>query len=104
MVKRALLILALATGARAAELTVDNRTPHIDDEITIRLIVEGDLASIDAPGLPTENLVIDGAPAESSEFRWINGATSRRKVFTYSAHARRPGPAKVGPLTIRDSN
>ena len=39
MVKRALLCIALAMSAGASELTVDNRTPHLDDEITITLIV-----------------------------------------------------------------
>ncbi|MGH9422435.1 MAG: hypothetical protein ACRD3J_20835, partial [Thermoanaerobaculia bacterium] len=57
-------------------------------------------ASADSIQIPLQNLVIDGSPSVSSEFTWINGQSSRRKVLRYSAHPAGPGPALVGPLTL----
>ncbi len=105
MVKRvAVASFLLAASLSANELLVDKRTLPFDDTLTISLSLDGDFASIDPPRIPVQNLVIDGAPSVSSEFQWINGATSRKKVFRYLAHARAVGAASVGPLTLRDSN
>lgn len=100
MVKRALLLLLVAIPARASELTVDKRTLQLDDTVTITLSVDGALASAAAPKIPLQNLAIDNGPNVSTEFQWINGETSRRKVFTYTAHALQAGPASVGPVTL----
>ena len=103
--RRAFLLLLLVAGAaRASELEVDRRTIAVDDTVTITLTVEGSFAAGDAPRLPLENLQIDGAPSVSSEFQWINGATSRKKIFRYVARPVSAGTASVGPLSLRGSD
>src|SRR5207249_3296931 len=82
------------------ELTVDKRTLQLDDTITITITVEDSFAKIDSIHIPLQNLVIDGPPSISSEFQWINGRTSRRKVFRYTAHPSSSGAALVGPLML----
>jgi hypothetical protein len=86
------------------ELTVDKRTLQLDDTITITITVEDSFAKIDSIHIPLQNLVIDGPPSISSEFQWINGRTSRRKVFRYTAHPSASGAALVGPLMLRGSD
>ena len=106
MVRRAvaLFVLLLATVASANELTVDKRTLQADDSLTITLILDGAFTSTDNPRLPLDNLVLDGSPSVSTEFNWINGVTSRRKVFRYTAHAKGGGAAQVGPVVLTDAN
>src|SRR5579859_381199 len=89
--------------SEANELSVDKRTLQLDDTVTITLSLDGAFASIESPQLPLRNLALDGGPSVSSEFQWINGETTRRKVFRYTAHALSPGDASVGPVTLRDS-
>ena len=87
----------------ANELSVDKRTLQLDDTLTITVSLDGSFAGLDSIRVPVQNLVIDGAPSVSSEFQWINGQTSHRKIFRYSAHPRGPGAALVGPLTLHGS-
>lgn len=101
MVKRILCSLLFAATLGANELEVDKRTMQIDDTVSITITVEGSFVTTD-PRITLQNLVIEGAPSVSSEFQWINGETSRRKVFRYVAHARAPGAAIVGPVTLRN--
>ena len=82
------------------ELSVDKRTMQLDDTVTITVMLEDAFASIDSVKVPLRNLVIEGEPSVSSEFDFINGRTSRRKTFRYTAHATAPGGALVGPLTL----
>jgi hypothetical protein len=102
MVRRSLALLLLTVSLSANELTVDKSTLQLDDTVEITLSLEGSFAALDPPQLPVQNLVIDGAPSVSAEFQWINGVSSRRRVFHYNAHPRGAGAARVGPLTLRD--
>ncbi len=86
---------------RANELMVDKRTMQLDDTVTITVVLEDAFASANAVHIPLRNLVFDGSPSVSSEFQWINGQASRRKVFRYTAHATSAGSALLGPVTVR---
>ena len=94
------LLLFLALPLSANELQVDKRTLSIDDTVTITITLTDAFAAADNLQLPLQNLVLDGAPSVSSEFAWINGQSSRRRVFRYSAHPAGPGPALIGPVTL----
>ena len=96
-----ILLLLLALPVFANDLQVDKRTLSIDDSLTITITLTDAFASVDNIQLPIQNLVLEGSPAVSSEFSWINGQSSRRKVFRYSAHPRGPGAALIGPVTLR---
>ena len=88
----------------ANELSVDKRSLQLDDTITITITLEDSFARIDTLRVPLQNLVIDSGPSVSSQFEWINGRTSRRKVFRYTAHPTASGSALVGPLILRGSD
>jgi BatD DUF11 like domain len=96
-----ILLLLLALPLFGNEIHVDKRTLSIDDSLTITITLTDAFASLDDIQLPLQNLVVDGSPAVSSEFSWINGQSLRRKVFRYSAHPRGPGAALIGPVTLR---
>jgi hypothetical protein len=96
----AVLLFLLALPAMASDLQVDKRTLAADDNLTITLTLTDAFASADNLQLPLQNLVIDGSPSVSSEFSWINGQSSRRKVLRYVAHPVHAGAALVGPLTL----
>ena len=105
MRRLALFLVALAaTASWANEIEVDKRTLQPDDTLTITLTLEGDFAGIATPKLPVHNLAIDNEPSESSEFRWINGESSRRKVLTYVARPVAPGTAIIGPVTLHSGD
>src|SRR5260370_18348686 len=95
-----LFTLALVGTAFANDLSVDKRTLQMDDSLTITVTVENAFANIDSIRIPLQNLAFNGAPSLSTEFHWINGVSSRRKVFTYSAHPTAAGTATVGPITL----
>ena len=97
----AFLLLFIALPLSANELQVDKRTLSIDDALTITLTLTDAFASADNVQLPLQNLVLDGSPSVSSEFSWVNGQSSRRKVLRYVAHPRGSGAALVGPVTLR---
>jgi len=94
------ILLLLALPLSANELQVDKRTLSIDDSVTITVTLTDAFASVDNLQIPLRNLVIDGPPSVSSEFAWINGQSSRRKIFRYSVHPAGPGAALIGPLTL----
>jgi len=81
----AFLLLLLALPLSANELQVDKRTLSLDDALTITLTLTDAFASAENVQLPLQNLVLDGSPSVSSEFSWINGQSSRRKVLRYVA-------------------
>jgi hypothetical protein len=85
----------------ANELSVDKRTITLTDSLTITLTLTDSFAQLDSVRLNVQNLAVDGEPSTSSEFQWINGQTFRRKVFRWSAHAKEPGAALVGPIALR---
>ena len=84
----------------ANDLSVDKRTILIDESVTITVTLENEFASLDTIRVPIENLAFNGLPSVSSEYQWINGASSRRKIFTYSAHPIGSGTATIGPVTL----
>lgn len=96
-----ILLLLLALPLFANDIQVDKRTLSIDDSLTITVTLTDAFASADSIQLPLQNLVLDGSPAVSSEFSWMNGQSSRRKVFRYTAHPGGPGAALIGPVTLR---
>jgi hypothetical protein len=100
----AFLLFLLALPAMASDLQVDKRTLSTDDALTITLTLTDVFASAENLQLPLQNLVIDGSPSVSSEFSWINGQSSRRKVLRYVARPIHPGAALVGPLTLHGAD
>jgi len=100
----AVLLFAFALPAMASDLQVDKRTLATDDALTITLTLTDAFASADNIQLPLQNLVIDGSPSVSSEFSWINGQSSRRKVLRYVARPIHSGDALVGPLTLHGAD
>ena len=95
-----LLALSVSTTGVASELSVDKRSMQMDDSLTITVTLENDYANVDTIRVPLRNLAFDGLPSVSSEFQWINGQTSRRKIFRYRAHPTASGGAMVGPITL----
>jgi hypothetical protein len=98
-------ILALwASSVRANELIVDHHRLQAGGLLTITVTLEGMFATVDDVDIPLTNLAIVGDPSVSSEFAFINGTVSRRKVFRYRARPLAPGPARVGPLVLNSSD
>lgn len=100
----ALCAFHFALAIEASELTVSAARVTLDDSVVVTLTLEGSFAAEGPPLIPTQNLTLAGAPSVSSEFRWINGVSSRRKVFRWTARPRAAGKATVGPLLIRDES
>ena len=89
-----------AAAAFANDLTLDRRTIHLDEPLTIIVSLEDTFATVDMINVPVKNLTIDSVPSVSSEYSWINGTVVRRKIFRFTAHAIQPGAALVGPLRV----
>lgn len=101
MVKRLLAVLFFALPAAAAnQLTVDARTLRMNDMATVTVSLEGEFAEAEAVNPPLQNLDFVGEPWVSTEFAWINGVVSRRKVFRFRIRPLAPGKAQVGPLLV----
>lgn len=98
----ALLALVLARAADASQLTVEPRSTTPNGLVEITVTLEGTFAERDGVAIPLQNLAIAGEPWVSTEFAWINGEVSRRKTFRYRARPLATGPARVGPLVLRD--
>ena len=96
----AILLSLLPLNLFANDLQVDKRTLSVDDSVTITITLTGAFASLDSVQIPLQNLVLGGSPSVSSEFSWINGQSSRRKVFHYTAHPGGPGAALIGPVVL----
>jgi len=99
-----ILLFLFAFPLFASDLQVDKRALSVDDTVVITVTLTDAFASIDNLQLPLQNLAVEGSPSVSSEFSWINGQSSRRKVLRYVAHPRGPGAAMVGPVVLRGSN
>jgi hypothetical protein len=84
----------------ANDLSVDRRSVRQGDFVTITVSLEGEFAKLGDVYVPTRNLAITGSPSVSSEFSYINGAMTRRKVFRFRARASAPGPASAGPVQL----
>jgi hypothetical protein len=98
------ILLLFTVPLFANDLQVDKHTLSVDDSVTITVSLTDAFASLDNVQLPLQNLVVDGSPSVSSEFSWINGQSTRRKVFTYTAHPRGAGAALIGPVVLRTSD
>jgi len=100
-IRAAACILLLATvSLRANDLTVDRRTVRLGDTVNITVELDDEFASLDTVTVPVQHLVIEGPPAVSSQYNWINGSVIRRKVFHFVARATDAGAALVGPLVL----
>ena len=96
-----LLALTFAATAHAeSSLTVDRRTIRAGTTLTVTLVLEGEIAKRPEVDLPAENLFL-GEPSISTEFSWVNGRTTRRKIFRWLGTSERAGSATVGPLTLQ---
>jgi hypothetical protein len=93
-------LLLAALSLRANDLTVDRRTVRLNETVNITVELDDDFASLDTITVPVQHLLIEGPPAVSSQYNWINGSVIRRKVFHFVARATEPGPALVGPLVL----
>jgi hypothetical protein len=100
----AFLLFFIALPLVASDLQVDKRTLSADDTVTITLTLTDAFASAENLQLPLQNLVVDGSPSVSSEFSWINGQSSRRRVLRYLARPIHAGAALVGPLTLHGAD
>jgi hypothetical protein len=95
-----LLALFITLSASANQLTVDSRTLRMNDLASVTVTLEGGFAEVDSVNPPLENLATVGEPWVSTEFAWINGVVSRRKIFRFRVRPLGPGHAKVGPMPI----
>ena len=93
-------LLLVSISLRANQLSVDTRTLRMNDLATITVSLEGDFAKVEAVSPPVENLAIVGEPWVSTEFAWINGQVSRRKVFRFRVRPIAPGRGRAGPMPI----
>jgi hypothetical protein len=96
----ACIVVLCAIPLRANEVVVDHHRLPSGGLLTITVTLEGTFAAVDDVDIPLTNLAIVGDPSVSSEFAFINGTVSRRKVFRYRARPLAPGPARVGPLVL----
>ncbi|HEX2062059.1 MAG TPA: BatD family protein [Thermoanaerobaculia bacterium] len=103
MVARALacaLLLVAAAGAFANDLIVHPRTVRLNDLVTLTISLEDEFAKIESVSIPLQNLALVGEPSVSTEFAWINGRVTRRKVFRYRARPLATGPAFIGRIVL----
>lgn len=104
MVRTRLVALAFglvcAARAHGNGMTVDARTLRMNDLATVTVTLLGQFAEVEAVSPPLQNLAIVGEPWVSSEFAFINGQVSRRKVFRFRVRPIAPGRGVVGPLKI----
>jgi hypothetical protein len=96
------LLLALITPrAVASQLTVDRRTLTLDDHLTISLVLDGPFTDLGDVAIPLQNLELLGDASSRVEFSWVNGTATYRRTLVYTAKAKTPGVALVGPLVLR---
>ncbi|HUR83302.1 MAG TPA: BatD family protein [Thermoanaerobaculia bacterium] len=95
---------AVALAAHANQLAVDGRTLRMNDLATVTVTLEGGFAETDFVEVPLQNLAFVGEPWVSSEFTWVNGVVTRRKVFRYRARPIAPGAARVGPVELKSED
>ena len=96
----AFCLLPFPAYAQRNQLTVDARTLRMNDMATVTVSLEGSFAEVEAVSPPLENLSIVGEPWVSSEFAWVNGQVTRRKVFRFRIRPIAPGRASVGPMSV----
>ena len=97
----AFCILHFSASAQDNQLKVDSLSLRMNDMTTVTVTLFGSFAEVEAVSPPLENLSIVGEPWVSSEFAWMNGRVSRRKVFRFRVRPIAPGKALVGPMLVR---
>ncbi|MBW3670756.1 MAG: BatD family protein, partial [Acidobacteria bacterium] len=103
----ALIVLVLTMAsvvAGAHEISFSRSTIRTDDYVTLTIVLEEAFVATEHVRLPLENLVLVGGPSTSTEFRWVNGETSRRKVLTYRLRPESAGTAAAGPVVVTAPN
>ncbi len=75
-----------------------------DDYVMLTIVLEGAFVGTEHVRLPLENLTLIAGPSTSTEFRWINGKTSRRRVLTYRLRPNGAGSAAAGPVVVTAPN
>ena len=100
-----LVLVALIAGeAVAHEISFDRSSVRLDDYVTLTIVLEDEFVGTDHVRLPLQNLTLISGPSTSTEFRWVNGETSRRRVLTYRLRPDEPGTASVGPVVVTAPN
>lgn len=104
-----LLALGLAGGTAAAadevslRAEVDASKVGVQDQVQLTITIEGrslDLAE-DVSLPPLKNLRQVGGPFLSTQFSFMNGATSQSKSYTFVLQPIGPGAAEIGAARIR---
>lgn len=88
----------------AHEIAFDRSTVRADDYVTLSITLEGEFTGVDRVQLPLENLTLVAGPSSSTEFRWLNGRTSKRRVLSYQLRPGGPGAGAVGPVVVTAPN
>ncbi|MGH9459504.1 MAG: BatD family protein [Thermoanaerobaculia bacterium] len=84
----------------ASTLRVDRGTVRVGEEFRIEIALEGEDATIGRLPIPLTNVEIVAGPEVFSEFTWVNGRMTRRKVLRYTARPLGEGRAVVGPIRM----
>lgn len=98
------LLASVCLVADAHEISFNRSTIRTDDHATLTIVLEEAFVGTEHVRLPLENLVLIAGPSTSTEFRWINGKTSRRKVLTYRLRPEAAGTAAAGPVVVTAPN
>ena len=100
-------VLVIATFQAVAsepslEVHLQPRRFGVDDVTQLSVRITEPPSNLRSPMLgELHNLEIVAGPSTGSEFSFVNGVASRAQTFTYVLRALEPGPASVGPVTIR---
>ena len=92
-----------ATAAEPSlEVHLQPRRFGVDDMAQLSVRVTDPPSNLQAPKLgELHNLEVVAGPSTGSEFSFVNGVASRSQTFTFVLRALEPGPASVGPVTVR---
>ena len=102
-----MMVLAAAAFPAAAsepglEVHLQPRKFGVDDMTQLSIRVTEPPSDLQAPRLgELHNLEVVAGPSTGSEFSFVNGVASRAQTFTFVLRALEPGPASVGPVTVR---
>src|SRR5207302_11150982 len=96
------LLVSITQHVSASQLTVDRRTLTLDDHLTTSLVLDGPFTDLGDVAIPLRNLELLGDASSKVEFSWVNGAATYRRTLVYTAKAKAPGIAVVGPLLLHE--
>lgn len=78
------------------EVELSPESLYVGEITTLRVrMTEEDIARLDSDSISLENLELIRGPRTSSEYRWINGRTTRARVVEYLLSATEPGEGRV---------